>query len=200
MKFVERHALPGSLDAGVPGGELAAASDDAGWLVTFTGSAPEHERTRAAQTTLADGTIGTSGGAPIRLPGSRNEVIVANVYVGNLAETDLLRAPTWTLLDGEPAADPALVRVLDLRSGTLHQEIQTSRGLLEVSSFSSLASPGVVGLRARGPGAAARTSGPLDAQAPPRASVPACRARRDRRRARCSPHRGAAGWRGDHRA
>jgi hypothetical protein len=116
-------------------------SSDPCWLVTFTGSAPEQETSRAAQTTLADGVIGTAGSAPIRLPGSRNEVIVGNVYVGSGAETDMLRAPTWTLLDGEPAADPALVRVLDLRSGTLHQQIQTTRGPLEVASFSSLASP-----------------------------------------------------------
>ena len=121
--------------------------------MTFTGSAPEHEPSRAAQTALADGVIGTAGSAPLRLPGSRCEVIVGNVYLGTGATTDLLRAPTWTLLEGEPATDPALVRVVDLRSGTLHQEIQTAAGPLQVTAFSSLASPGVVGLRAWGPGA-----------------------------------------------
>lgn len=159
MKFAERRALRG----------------DPGWLVTFTGSTPEHELSRAAQTTLGDGVIGTAGSPPLRLPGSRFEVIVGNVYVGAGAATDLLRAPTWTLLGGEPATDPALVRVLDLRSGTLHQEIQTAAGPLEVTAFSSLAHPGVVGLRAWGPGTRPPKSGPLDVQTVPEPPSPPAR-------------------------
>jgi len=164
MSFADRRALPTTPDVGTPRGGPGPASDDPGWLVTFTGSAPEHEPSRAAQTALADGVIGTAGSAPLRLPGSRCEVIVGNVYLGTGAATDLLRAPTWTLLEGEPATDPALVRVLDLRSGTLHQEIQTAAGPLQVTAFSSLARPGVVGLRAWGPGARPRKPGPLDVQ------------------------------------
>ena len=98
------------------------------------------------------GAIGTAGECALRLPDSRCEVIVGNVFVGTGAATDLLRAPTWTLLGGEPAADPGLVRVLDMHSGTLHQEIQTVAGTLKVTTFSSLSSPGLVGLRAWGPG------------------------------------------------
>ena len=101
--------------------------------------------------------------------------------MGTGAATDLLRAPTWTLLDVEPAADPGLVRVLDLHSGTLHQEIQTVAGTLKVTTFSSLSSPGLVGLRAWGPGggpaAMAPADGALVAMAPatsgPVTSVPA---------------------------
>src|SRR5450759_4306133 len=167
MSFAERRALPPTPDAGTPRGGPGPASDDPGWLVTFTGSAPDHEPSRAAQTALAGGVIGTAGSAPLRLPGSRCEVIVGNVYLGTGAATDLLRAPTWTLLEGEPATDPALVRIVDLRSGTLHQEIQTAAGPLQVTAFSSLAHPGVVGLRAWGPGARPPESGPLDMQAVP---------------------------------
>jgi hypothetical protein len=167
MNSADQHALPPTPDVGTPRGGPGPASDDPGWLVTFTGSAPAHEPSRAAQTALADGVIGTAGSAPLRLPGSRCEVIVGNVYLGTGAATDLLRAPTWTLLEGEPATDPALVRVVDLRSGTLHQEIQTAAGPLQVTAFSSLAHPGVVGLRAWGPGARPPESGPLDVQAVP---------------------------------
>lgn len=175
MKLGSRRALPSTPSARLPRGGPGPASDDPGWLVTFTGSTPEQERSRAAQTTLADGVIGTTGSAPIRLPSSRCEVIVGNVYVGTGAATDMLRAPTWTLLKGEPALDPALVRVLDLRAGTLHQEIQTAAGPLQVTAFSSLAHPGVVGLRAWGPGATAPESGPLDAHAVPDSPFPPAR-------------------------
>ena len=167
MSFADRRALPTTPDVGTRRSGPGPTSDDPGWLVTFTGSAPEHEPSRAAQTALADGVIGTAGSAPLRLPGSRCEVIVGNVYLGTGATTDLLRAPTWTLLEGEPATDPALVRVVDLRSGTLHQEIQTAAGPLQVTAFSSLAHPGVVGLRAWGRGARPPESGPLNVQAVP---------------------------------
>lgn len=100
MNSADQHALPPTPDVGTPRGGPGPASDDPGWLVTFTGSAPAHEPSRAAQTALADGVIGTAGSAPLRLPGSRCEVIVGNVYLGTGAATDLLRAPTWTLLEG----------------------------------------------------------------------------------------------------
>ena len=151
----------------LPDGSTGLASTDPGWLVTFTGSTPEQEPSRAAQTTLGDGAIGTAGSPPLRLPGGRYEVIVGGVYTGAGASTDMLRAPTWTLLDGEPAADPALVRVLDLRTATLRSEVRTTTGLMAVTTFASLATPGVTGLRATGRGLGGQVSGPLDLRMAP---------------------------------
>ena len=146
----------------VPGPRLRAVSSplpailppdaDPDWLVVFHDADGDREISRAAQTTLGDGAIGTAGSAPVRLPGARAEVVVANVYVGTGPETDLLRAPTWTLLGGEPAATPHAVRVLDLRRGVLAQRVVTTAGPVETLAFSSLASTGVVALRATGPG------------------------------------------------
>lgn len=143
-------------------GGLAEVSADPGWLVTFTGADLDQEPSRASQTALADGVIGTAGSPPVRMSGARYEVMVGNVYVGDGPPTDLLRAPTWTLLGGEPAPEPDLVRVLDLRTGALHQQIRTAAGPLRVTTFSSRAQPGLGGLRATGAGVRASVAGPLD--------------------------------------
>jgi trehalose/maltose hydrolase-like predicted phosphorylase len=145
---------------------------DSGWTVTFRGADPVHEPSRAAQTSLGDGVIGTAGSPPVRMPGGRYEVIVGDVYVGAGAETDMLRVPTWTLLDGEPAADPELERVLDMRTGTLHRRMRTVRGPVEVTTYSMLADPGIVGLRASGAGMPGPSASPLDTAAAPPAPSP----------------------------
>ncbi len=130
----------------------AVDADDPSWSVVFDGFDPAMERSRAAQLTIADGTIGTSGAPPVELPGSRAEVITAGVFSGTGAATDLVRCPTWTRLGGHPAVDPELRRELNLYEGVLYQEMRTTRGRVHTMTFSSLARPGVVGLRAGGPG------------------------------------------------
>lgn len=138
-----------------------ARNHDPAWRVAFHGYDPDWDAARAAQLTLADGTIGTPAATPVALPGSRAEVIAAGVFRGTGAATDLVRCPTWGRLAGASAADPALHRTLDLHDGVLIQEMTTTLGRVRTTAFSSLARPGVVGLRAEGPGAQGGP-GPLD--------------------------------------
>lgn len=146
-----------------PGGARPAlpVPQDPAWTVRFTGSAAAEEPSRAAQTSLADGVIGTAGSPPIHLPHGRYEVIVANVFTGTDAATDLLRVPTWTSLEAKPADDPGLVRTLDLRAGVLHRQVTTVGGELSMAGFSSLADPGVAAMRVVGADARPSAAGPL---------------------------------------
>ncbi|MGZ6269514.1 MAG: glycosyl hydrolase family 65 protein [Candidatus Limnocylindrales bacterium] len=135
--------------------------DGPSWSVVFDGYVPALEPARSAQLTLADGRIGTAGATAVALPGSRAEVMAAGVFTGTGATTDVLRAPTWNRLGGVAAADPGLRRTLDLRDGVLAQQITTTAGTVGTTAFSSLARPGVVGLRAVGPGVVVAAEGPL---------------------------------------
>lgn len=151
-------AIDPAHDDGLP---VALGTPDPAWCVVFEGYDPATEPARSAQLTLADGTIGTSGATPVALPGSCAEVVVAGVFHGVGAATDLLRCPTWGRLTGSAAPDPGLHRVLDLREGTLTQAMTTAAGHLRTTAFSSLARPGTVGLRVEGDGVAPAPS-PLD--------------------------------------
>ena len=61
---------------------------------------------------------------------------VAGVFVGSGPDSDLLRAPDWTRLDGDLMPDAGLRRVLDLRTGLLHHEARSTRGPFRAVSLS----------------------------------------------------------------
>ena len=99
---------------------LPEASARAGWSLVVEGFDVENERVHEAILTLADGHVGTSG-APLASDPSRHPwVVAAGIYDGNGADTHLLTGPVAFEL-GEPAAGAPLRRVLDLRTGVLHE-------------------------------------------------------------------------------
>ena len=70
---------------------------------------------------LADGRIGNSGAPLLSHPSTHRRVIVGNVYVGEGPDTRLLTAPSGACVAGELAAGDRVRRVLDLRTGVLHE-------------------------------------------------------------------------------
>ena len=103
-----------------------------------------------ARLTIADTLIGTIGSPPVQLQGAQYGVLAAGVYHGEGADSDLVACPLWTLVSAELVEPRAIRRTLDLRAGILHQHLTTDAGTLRVAAFSSLAHPGIVGLRADG--------------------------------------------------
>jgi trehalose/maltose hydrolase-like predicted phosphorylase len=135
-------------------GDPPEVDGDPAWSVTIDGVDPELERIHESLLTLADGRIGTRGTPPLSDAGSRAGVVAAGVYGGSGPETDLEACAQWTRLVGKLPADPLLRRSLDLRTGTLRQELALLEGELSAFELSSLAAPGTVALRAEGPRAA----------------------------------------------
>ncbi|HZP31470.1 MAG TPA: glycosyl hydrolase family 65 protein [Acidimicrobiia bacterium] len=133
-------------------GELPDVDVTPGWTLTVDTIDPEHERARAALLTIADGSIGSTGCPTFRHPSSAPRVMTANVYDESGPATHLLHAPVWYLVDGDPTAGHGLRRVLDLRTGLLHET--TAPGGYRSVRFSSLHRPGTVALRAVHPGTA----------------------------------------------
>ncbi|HYU56940.1 MAG TPA: glycosyl hydrolase family 65 protein, partial [Actinomycetota bacterium] len=124
---------------------------------------PEPERLREALLTLADGRIGTSGAPPLEHPAAQPLVLAAGVYTGTGPATELLHAPLWDRLDGDLGRASGLRRALDLRTGTLRQDLDLPEGRLRTFAFSSLDRPGTAVLRAEGRVPAAM---PLSAEDP----------------------------------
>jgi trehalose/maltose hydrolase-like predicted phosphorylase len=129
--------------------ELPAVVEDDRWTVTLRGFDPELERANAALLTLADGVIGTSGSPVGAHPAARPRVFAAGLYFGVGPDTDLAPCPVWTRLDGELPQPMWFERRLDLRTGTLRQQLGRE-GDLDAFLFSSLSRPGTTVLRAHG--------------------------------------------------
>jgi len=129
--------------------ELPQVVDDDRWSIRIRGLDPELERAHASLLTIADGVIGTSGSPVGYHPAARPRVLAAGLYSGTGPATDLAPCPVWTRLDGELRPPIWFERRLDLRAGTLRQQVGRDRDA-EVLQFSSLASPGTAVLRARG--------------------------------------------------
>ena len=140
-------------------GELPLVDPDPEWTLVVEGLDPARERAREALLTLADGRIGTNGAPALSHPLAKPSVLVADLYDGKGSVSRLLEGPIWTSLAGELDATAELRRVLDLRTGVLHEEVVLPDGQrvrsLRASSF---ARPGVVVLRAEGPLSALRGS------------------------------------------
>ena len=144
---------------------LPGAVPEAGWALVREGFDPEGEPVDEARLALADGRIGSSGAPLLSHPSTRRWVIVGNVYVGDGPDTRLLTAPSGASVVGELVAGDRVRRVLDLRTGVLHEDVVGDSGSVRGARFSSLARPGTVVIRAAssGPlGPGARLLAPTD--------------------------------------
>ncbi|MGZ8613039.1 MAG: glycosyl hydrolase family 65 protein, partial [Actinomycetota bacterium] len=134
---------------------------DPGWTLSVDGIDPRLERVHESLMTLADGRVGTSG-TPLALhPTSTPGVIAAGIYDGLGTEGALMTCPAWTQLSLWIDDDDQVSRVLDLRSGVLHEETITMETAVRSIRFTSLVRPGVGVLRAQSPtGPVAATPAP----------------------------------------
>jgi hypothetical protein len=125
------------------------------WTIEVNGADPALELMRDSWLAMADGVIGTLGSPLAAWAPARREVLVAGVFVDSGPDSDLLRAPDWTRLEGELVPEAGLRRVLDLRTGLLHHEGRSTAGAFRAVTLSSRARPGLGALRAEGVGARA---------------------------------------------
>lgn len=132
--------------------ELPVPEREPGWVVEWDQFDPDRLRVNAAVFTVADGLVGTSGAPLASHPDLRRWVVASGVYTGSGPDARLLSGPVAAQLPLAMAEDPGLRRVLDLRSGTLWEEVVTTLGSLRSIRFASLAAPGTLVLRARLPG------------------------------------------------
>lgn len=142
--------------------DLPAATSEPGWTLAVEGSEPLRERAWEAILTLGDGRTGTRGSLAVPTRDSDPGVRIAGVYRGSGPETDLLPGPLWSVL--ALAKEPIVhaPRRLDLHGATLHQELETEDGTVQVVELASHARPGTMALRARAPdGVLARRQGLL---------------------------------------
>ena len=145
--------------------ELPQCEPVPGWSLVIDGFDVEAVRVRSTLLALVDGRLGTSGAPLADHPSARRWVLAMGVYQGDGPETHLLSAPVAFGLPYELGPDARLRRVLDLRTGVLHEELSASEGTLpkvprarssmpsSFSSirFSSLVRPGTAVLRSSGP-------------------------------------------------
>jgi trehalose/maltose hydrolase-like predicted phosphorylase/hydroxymethylpyrimidine pyrophosphatase-like HAD family hydrolase len=132
-------------------GDVPEVDADPDWTLTVEGFDPELARVHESWFALADGRIGVRGSPVLPHPGSDHAIFVAGVYDGKGPETNLRSFDPWPDLPGELPVDPLLRRRLDLRSGLLREDVALPDGPLAVLQLSSLARPGTLALRARGP-------------------------------------------------
>ncbi len=128
-----------------PEGPVLATStdDDAGWQVHLgRPGAAERQRVDESLGCLADGLIGTRASLEEDGPDAR-ELVLANGILTPEPEPRVLPGPIWTRV---PLASDDPRRTLDLRHGTLLRDGADVAGV----RFSSLARPGLVGLRVTG--------------------------------------------------
>ncbi len=129
------------------------------WTIDVSGADPAMEQMRDSWLAMIDGVIGTVGSPLTAWAPARREVLVAGVFVDSGPDSDLLRAPDWTRLDGDLVPEAGLRRVLDLRTGLLHHEGCSTAGRFRAVTLSSRAHPGLGALRAEGAGARASRGG-----------------------------------------
>jgi len=139
-------------------GEVPRVDEDPAWTITFDGLDPERERTVEALLTLADGRLGTRGSPLVFDANTNPSVFAAGVYDGTGPHTTLLTCPAWHRLMLAGVATAGLRRVLDLRTGLLHESYAAPSPIRRSLRFSSLARPASVALRAECPAGMARTS------------------------------------------
>ncbi|HET6794045.1 MAG TPA: hypothetical protein VFH45_06365, partial [Acidimicrobiales bacterium] len=146
---------------------LPDVSPDASWLLTGRPPGGDGSPAESALFALADGVIGISGAPLPRCPGVRRWALVGGVYAGSGPDTRLLTAPVAAQLAVDAAEPLQLERTLDMRSGLVHEKVETTAGPVRSVRFCSLARPGVVVIRACGP--ASSSAGPplLAADDPP---------------------------------
>jgi trehalose/maltose hydrolase-like predicted phosphorylase len=129
---------------------LPEVTSRAGWSFVVEGFDLENERVHEALLTLADGRVGT-GGAPLAGDSGRHPwVVAAGIYDNDGAAARLLTGPVAFEL-GEKDAEAPVRRVLDLRTGVLHERADIGTDAVESVRFASLARPTTTALRVRHP-------------------------------------------------
>lgn len=146
-------------------GEVPQLDGEPGWTLAIEAIHPEHERAHESLLALADGRLGTRGSPAGDHPSATPLVIAAGVYRGAGTETELQPGPLWNRLPVSIDSGRPTRRTLDLRAGLLRQELGAPDGPVETISFSSMARPGTVALRASGPAASLAGGRPLAAPA-----------------------------------
>jgi trehalose/maltose hydrolase-like predicted phosphorylase len=132
-------------------GEVPSLDGDPSWKINVDGLDPRMERVHETLLTIADGRLGTSGSPLAVHPDTTPNVVAAGQYDGTGRETGLQPCPDWATLSLWLEPSDRLRRVLDLRSGVLHETIRhDGEGVTASVRFSSLARPGLAVLRARG--------------------------------------------------
>jgi trehalose/maltose hydrolase-like predicted phosphorylase/beta-phosphoglucomutase-like phosphatase (HAD superfamily) len=126
-------------------GDVPDIDADPAWTLEVEGVDPKLERVHESLLTIADGRIGTRGAPLLAHSSAEPDVLAADLYAGEGAETKLIHAPDWTRLPGRLPETPLLRRQLDLRRGLLRHH-----GPLAALQLSSLRCPGTVALRSQG--------------------------------------------------
>jgi len=129
-------------------GDVPEPRLDPTWTLSVDGVDPRFERVHESLLTLADGRVGTSG-TPLALhPAGAPGVRAAGIYDGQGSESSLLTCPVWAQLSLWLDDDEdEVARVLDMRSGLLHEETRTEETSVRSVRFASLARPGLGVLR-----------------------------------------------------
>ena len=143
-------AIPVQRDAGLCFLEQDFAGEP-GWVLDITGFDPNKLRVNASLFALANGRFGSNGASLATREGIRRWVVAGNVYVLDGPETHLLTGPVAMQLPYEMVDDPHFRRVVDLRTGVLYEEVDTTEGRLTSLRFRSLARPEVMIARAQCP-------------------------------------------------
>ncbi len=127
---------------------LPEVTNREGWTIGIEGFDLEHERVHEALLSLANGYVGMSG-APLGEHAGRHPwVVAAGAYTGENAASHLLTGPITFALGRLDAGAP-LRRVLDLRTGVLHERAGAEGNTVESLRFVSLARPTTAVLRSR---------------------------------------------------
>jgi len=127
---------------------LPEATPRAGWTVCIEGFDLENERVHEALLSLANGHVGMSGAPLADYVGRHPWVVAKGIYVGENSASHLLTGPVTFALGGMRGGAP-LRRVLDLRTGLLHERAGADGDILESVRFVSLAQPTTAVLRGR---------------------------------------------------
>jgi Glycosyl hydrolase family 65, N-terminal domain len=122
-------------------GELPTIDADPAWTLAVDGAVGETERANESRLTLADGRIGTRGSVIAPLPAGSPAVLAAGVYRGVESESELVPAPLWNRIAWRPRGEPRVTRMLDMRAGLVHQQIEAEPHHVDAVLFSSLARP-----------------------------------------------------------
>ncbi len=132
-----RHALP-------------EAVAQPGWSLELEGLDAETQRVAEALFSLADGHVGMSGTPLVGYPHRHPWTIAGGVYDGSGTDTRLASGPVVFEL-GRADGTALMRRILDLRTGILHERTGTGSDTVDSVRFLSLARPTTAVLRAECP-------------------------------------------------